>query len=368
MNMKMIYCTSINFPSKLANRIQTINNSIQFQKILKNNFFLGCNNFNNEIHDYKINIVNFYIKKSFILSVKYLFFIKKNKINTVYCRELRLLFFLIIFNKLFFRLKLKYVYEVHWLGANKIDFYVNKFLINYVDYFVFITNCLKNSFFKAHVKKEDLFSFIVSPDGVNLDNFSFSTNKETARNLLHLPNDKKIILYSGSLKVYNWKGVDVFLELVKFFSEKYYFILVGGRKSSVEAIRNKYNDKNLFLTGYVDHERVPLYLKSADVLVLPNKSGNIISECYTSPLKLFEYMASGVPIVASSLPSIKEILNEENSFLFEANNVNDLSEKINFVLENKDEAEKRAKKAFENVKSYTWEKRAENIINFIKNN
>ena len=41
---------------------------------------------------------------------------------------------------------------------------------------------------------------------------------------------------------------------------------------------------------------------------------------------------------------------------------------INFVLENKDEAEKRAKKAFENVKSYTWEKRAENIINFIKNN
>lgn len=366
--MRIIYCTSINFPSSLANRIQIINMSAEFQRILGKNFFLGCNNFDKDENKHNINIINFYSKKALFLSLKYLFFCKKNKINYIYCRESRLLFFLIIFNKIFFRLNIKYIYGVHWLGANKVDFYIDKFLINHVNHFVFITNCLKNSFFKAHVKKEKSISFIISPDGVNIDNFSFSANKGSLRKILNLPADKKIILYSGSLKVYDWKGVDIFLNLVKFFNEEYYFILVGGKSDSVEEIRSEYDYKNLSLIGHVNHDKVPLYLKSADVLVLPNKSGNIISECYTSPLKLFEYMASDIPIVASSLPSIREILNEENSFLFEANNISDLSEKISFVLKNKEEAEKRAKKAFEDVKKYTWRKRAENIINFIKNN
>lgn len=366
--MRMIYCTSITFPSTLANRIQIINMSAEFQRILERDFYLGCNNFDLSKNKYNINIVNFYSKKALFLSLKYLFFCKKNKINYIYCRENRLLFFLIIFNKIFFRLNIKYIYGVHWLGANKVDFYIDRFLINYINHFVFITNCLKNSFFSAHVKKENRFSFIISPDGVNVNNFSFNLNKNDIKSLLCLPTDKKIILYSGSLKVYDWKGVDIFLESIKFFSENYYFVMVGGKESSVEAIKSKYDYKNLFLTGYISHEKVPLYLKSADVLILPNKRGNIISECYTSPLKLFEYMASGVPIIASDLPSIREILNKDNSFLFEANSVNNLSEKINFVLENEDEAEKRAKKAFEDVKKYTWKKRAENIVNFIKNN
>ena len=363
--MKMIYCTSIVFPSVMANRVQTISMSSEFQKILGKSFYLGCNNFDISKNKYNINIINFHEKKALFLSLKYLFFCKKNKINYIYCRESRLLFFLIIFNKIFFRLNIRYVYEVHWLGANKIDFYVDKFLINHINYFIFITNCLKSSFFKKHKKSDKLFNYIVSPDGVDVGKFSLAVSREGKYVFNEQIVNKKIVLYSGSVGVYDWKGVDIFLKLPK-INKNINFVLVGGKDNIIRDVKNKYNFKNLFFTGYIDHENIPLYLKLADILILPNKSGNIISECYTSPLKLFEYMASGVPIIASNLPSIKEILNEENSFLFEANNVNDLSEKINFVLENKDEAEKKAKQALEDVKKYTWKKRAENIINFIK--
>ena len=62
------------------------------------------------------------------------------------------------------------------------------------------------------------------------------------------------------------------------------------------------------LVGYVPPGEVPLWLAAADVLALPNSAGEAISARYTSPLKLFEYMAAGRGIVASDLPSLREVL------------------------------------------------------------
>ena len=60
---------------------------------------------------------------------------------------------------------------------------------------------------------------------------------------------------------------------------------------------------------------MPLYLAAADVGVVPNRSQPAISARYTSPLKVFETMAVGLPLVASDLPSLREVLGDDEAVL-----------------------------------------------------
>jgi glycosyltransferase involved in cell wall biosynthesis len=108
-----------------------------------------------------------------------------------------------------------------------------------------------------------------------------------------------------------------------------------------------------------------LWQRSADVLVLPNTAKEKISAYYTSPMKLFEYMASKKPIVASDIPSIKEIVSEENVFFVLPDDSAKLALGIKSVFLDDALAEKRAIKSFEDVRSHTWQNRAERIINFM---
>ena len=77
-------------------------------------------------------------------------------------------------------------------------------------------------------------------------------------------------------------------------------------------------------------------------------------------------MASGRPIIASDLPSIREILNDKNCIFFQAGDFYDLSDKINYVLNNKEEARVKAGQANRDVLKYSWDKRAEKILKFIE--
>jgi len=199
---------------------------------------------------------------------------------------------------------------------------------------------------------------LIAPDGVDFDRFR---NYESRIK----KSDKKIVMYVGSLQ--RWKGVDVLTETAKKFSDDTLFVFVGGDKKDVTRY-------SLLVAGYSNvrfvefqpHKEIPGWLKSADVLVLPNSAKEKISKFYTSPMKLFEYMASGVPIVASNLPSIREILNEENSVLVEPDNPDALTEGIKKVLQNSELAVKISRQAYQDVQNHTWKKRAQKILNFIK--
>jgi len=116
---------------------------------------------------------------------------------------------------------------------------------------------------------------------------------------------------------------------------------------------------------------VPRYLKAADVVVLPNsrnsrqKRFSIYSRYDTSPIKLFEYLASGAPIVASDLPSIREIVSEEEVFFVKPDDPQELAQGIERLLTDQEFARTLSSRALERSKEYTWEKRAKKIVEFI---
>ncbi len=80
---------------------------------------------------------------------------------------------------------------------------------------------------------------------------------------------------------------------------------------------------------------------------------------------MFEYMASGVPIVSSDLPSTREILNKDNSALAELSNRHGFLSAIDSILNNKKFADNISERSKLDVRNHTWNIRAKNILNFI---
>ncbi len=248
------------------------------------------------------------------------------------------------------------IFEDHGWPNRRIWLYL--FFVKRASLVVAITSCIKN---KYEENCKDL-AVIVAPDAVDLDHFTVQEEKMAIRERLMLPKDKKIVMYTGSFYLYAWKGIDVLLEASKSLPDEYLVVLVGANEMEFNNLSKDTKSSKVLIVTRKLHKEIPFYLKASDVLVLPNKKGDITSECYTSPLKLFEYMASGVPIVASKLPSIEEVLTDENSCLVEPNNAVELAKGIQRICTDRVYAEQISKEARVDVLRHTWLSRAEKIL------
>jgi len=126
--------------------------------------------------------------------------------------------------------------------------------------------------------------------------------------------------YAGHL--YPWKGVDVFLRALA-LAPGIRGLIVGGHPAEqdlarVRALVHELGlDARVDITGLVKPGDVRRRLAPASMLVLPN-TPSAISERYTSPLKLFEYLSMRRPVIASDLPAIREVLTHERTALLVA--------------------------------------------------
>lgn len=193
-------------------------------------------------------------------------------------------------------------------------------------------------------------------NATDVDMFRVSMSRDRARGALDLLKDKYVILYTGQL--YDWKGKDTLLEVHKFLGPQEFVYIVGVEEGSAKI-------HNTVMVGNRPHTEMPLWLRAADVLVLPHSGKFDIARYEASPVKLFEYMASGRPIVVADLPSMREVVDDSMVWFFEPDSPQALVSKARYVLSNQEEAEKRARRAREEVTKYTWEKRAENIVSFV---
>mgnify|MGYP001605524019 CR=1 FL=1 len=206
------------------------------------------------------------------------------------------------------------------------------------------------------------------PNGTDVDKFSAVISKEEARKKLGIPIDNKIIVYTGAL--FNWKGVDTLVKTIDQLSPEAKIYIVGGATIDVENLKKhlpEANNSRIIFVPFQPHEVMPFWCKAADVLVLPNTGKQKVSLYYTSPMKLFEYIVSGTPLVASNIPSITEIINEDSAFLAEADSPGSFVKQITYALLNTEEAREKSARALEKGKLYTWSNRAQKILALLEN-
>ncbi len=167
--------------------------------------------------------------------------------------------------------------------------------------------------------------------------------------------------YAGHL--YPWKGVDLVVEAIAALPDAH-GLIVGGHErepdlARVRALADRLGCRSrITFTGMLPPADVAARLDAADVLVLPNPP-SALSNAFTSPLKLFEYMASGRPIVASDLPSIREVLTDGvNGVLVEAGDARALAAGIQRIAGDPAFGARLAARARQDVAAYTWANRA----------
>ena len=199
----------------------------------------------------------------------------------------------------------------------------------------------------------------IVPDGVRLQAGSSGPARDIPRS-----SDRPLVVYAGHL--YAWKGVDVLLEALVEVPEAD-GLIVGGHAQEpdlarVRALADKLGiASRVRFTGLVDPPDVRALLSQASVLVLPNPP-SAISTRFTSPLKLFEYMAARRPIVATDLPAMREVLTPDVHAIFVVpGSAPALSAGIRRVLSDPELAVRLSETAVTAVLDYTWDRRAERL-------
>lgn len=209
---------------------------------------------------------------------------------------------------------------------------------------------------------------LVAHNAVDLSDFDIREDKASLRKRLGLPFDMKLVTYVGHL--YTWKGVDVLIESAEasLSHKDTLFVIVGGTDADIEKYRRIVEGKglsNVRLLGHKPKRDIPAYLRASDVLVIPNVPISKESSEYTSPIKLFEYMASGVPIVASDLPSMRAIVSEHEVSFVPPHDARALSVAIQDAITSRVASETRSALARTLVERFSWSARAEAILNFL---
>jgi glycosyltransferase involved in cell wall biosynthesis len=252
----------------------------------------------------------------------------------------------------------KKVAELHHLYGLKT---FGSFILNQISHFITITHALKDDIIHRYGIPER--AVHVAPSGVSLAEYVHTETKSEARKRLGLPEDTLAAFYIGEFDI--WKGISVFLESSSaLHTWGITPVVIGGSSDEVASYEKQYPQVRFL--GRRPQSELPHNQQAADVLVIPNSGKYPISARHTSPLKVFAGMTSGVPIVASDITSIREILSNEAAFFVPPDDPKALSDMIHTVLLDGEGAVRRATCARLLVLQYDWSTRAKGIISFLK--
>jgi glycosyltransferase involved in cell wall biosynthesis len=218
----------------------------------------------------------------------------------------------------------------------------------------------------------------VLPDAVDLSLFKNLPCQDECRRRLGLPLDRSIIGYIGRFRTLEMeKGIPELIQALPSLracnGKDLLLLCVGGPMDAVPAYmdlacRVGLPEHRLRFIDHVPSQEVPFWMRACDIGTIP-WPWTEFSAYFTSPMKLFEYMAAGVPIVATDLPSLREVLRHgENAWLVEPGNPKAIAEAIDQLLREPHVGMLLANNARGSATSYSWDNRARAILKAIDDN
>ncbi len=230
---------------------------------------------------------------------------------------------------------------------------------------IVITKWLQQHLTDAGLPSEKI---LVAPSGVDTRPYKKKgeISKEQIRKELSIPSTESLVVYTG--KPYEGRGAETLIESAKFLRDSTLVLIVGclpkDMKRLNRLVENHGLQNRVKIEGHKPLSQIPMYQLIADVLAMPYSQQWDLRQ-NASPIKMFEYMASGNPIVSSDIPIIREILSEQNSVLVPPDNPYLFAKGITKCLENKMFASSISKNALKQVDEYSWDARAANVEDFM---
>lgn len=365
--MKITYIITSIIPSKFANSVHAMKmcsaisknheielviprrNDIEEKDVADVYKFYGVDK------TFKITKVPF-IKKVgvFILALMGCMIAKKNKSDLVFTREVVTAYFSTLFG-------IPTIFETHspFISERSIEkyFFKKAMLSNSTLKVIVISQALKDIILEnwPMVSADKI---MVAHDGADIPNELPSKITKIQK-----------IGYVGHL--YKGRGIDLIVDVARKLPD-HEFHIIGGHAEDITYWKDETKElSNIVFHGFVAPSEAERLRSEMDVLLAPYqdkvfvKSGmNTVK--WMSPLKVFEYMASGRPIICSKLSVLQEVLNNENSILCDPNNSDEWVDGIKKLEDDISFANKISTQTYNDLKDhYSWFKRSVNILESI---
>src|SRR3989344_8612253 len=204
----------------------------------------------------------------------------------------------------------------------------------------------------------------VLPNGVDLPAF---TNESGAG---RIADGHFHLRYAGQFLA--WKNTDILIEALKYLPASVVLDLAGGKPGAEERTRQAIGavarrhgvESRIRYAGFLSPKDVPAFLMQADALLLP-LGNNVQSRYFTSPMKLFEYAASGVPMVVTRQPTTESLITDGKQALMVApGSARALAEAVQRLISDREYARRLAVSAAEWVQAFSYDKRALRLQSF----
>lgn len=207
-----------------------------------------------------------------------------------------------------------------------------------------------------------------APDGLEPAAILNRTEKLFHETNIPRANWNSVCGYFGQL--YEGRGIEV-IEAMAAKRPDILFLVYGGEPKDVSRCREKNSElPNMFFGGHISHPEAQKLMRCVDCLLMPYQISVSIgvkghdTGRWMSPMKMFEYMAAGVPIISSDLPVLREILiNEKNALLVSPSDSTKWCEALDRLINNAELSNSIGKQAhLDYLEKYTWGARARAII------